>query len=503
MREIDRRAEEEFSIPSLILMENAGRGVVEALRGYFGRELGNKKIWLFCGKGNNAGDGFVVARHLFAEGAEVKIFLLTRPEVFTGDARINFEILRKIGVEIKEVTNEDSFASLLEKPDIIVDALFGTGFAGKPEGIYQRAIEFINSSPSFVVSVDIPSGVSSGGRVFDSAIRAHLTVTMGLIKDSLILFPGKRYVGQLFVANIGIPNPILEREGDKFLLAEDDVKKFIPKRLAEGNKGTFGKVLVIAGSLGFSGAASLTALAALRIGCGLVRLASLEEIMPALEAKLTEVVKIPLSSEDGAYSLQSLSQIEGYLADADAIALGPGIGTREKTKEFIGTLLPKVKKPLVIDADGINNLAGNLERLDEVEAPVILTPHPGELGRILNLSPQKINEDRMEIAKDFAIRHQIFLVLKGAPTVIASPEGKVFINSTGNSGLASGGTGDVLTGFIAGLLAQGVSPLESALAGVYIHGRCADIGVREKTEYAFIASDILQFLPLALRELLV
>ncbi|MEO0125854.1 MAG: NAD(P)H-hydrate dehydratase [candidate division WOR-3 bacterium] len=501
MREIDQRAEKEFSIPSLILMENAGHEVVRILKDYLRKELKGYKVWVFAGKGNNGGDGFVVARYLKNEKAEVKVFLFAKEEELKGDAQKNYEIIKKIGLEIIEI-KEEKFSLPFEKPDIVIDALFGTGFSGKPNPLYRKAIEFINNSDALVLSIDIPSGVSEKGKVEDIAVKANLTVTMGLIKDSLILFPGKKYVGRLAIADIGIPNFLLEKEGDKFLLEKEDIKKIFPQRIPEGNKGTFGKVLVIAGSLGFSGAASLTALSALRIGSGLVRLASLREIMPALEAKLTEVVKIPLpQEEEGSYSIKVIPIIDNYLKDTDVIALGPGIGTKEKTKEFLLSLLPKIEKPLVIDADGINNLIGELAILKKMKGAAILTPHPGELGRLLNLSPQEINENRIEVAKEFAIKYNIILVLKGAPTVIGTPEGKVFFNPTGNSGLASGGTGDVLTGFIAGLLSQGLDPLNSALSGVYLHGLCADIGVKEKTEYAFIASDILDYLPLAIKEI--
>jgi len=506
MQEIDKRSEKEFLIPTNLLMENAGRGVVEALKDYLSKDLRNYQIWIFCGRGNNGGDGLVAARHLLNERSKIKVFLFSNPEELKGDAQLNYQILKKTGQKIIKITKEEEISTLTGKPDIIIDALFGTGFKGKLEGIYRRAIEFINNSNSLVVSIDIPSGVSENGRVEDIAVKANLTVTMGFIKDSLILFPGKKYSGRIYLANLGIPNFIFEGAGDKFLIEEDDLAAILPKRLPEGHKGTFGKALIIAGSRGFSGAAALTALSALRIGSGLVRLASPEEIMPALEAKLTEVVKIPLPQEEtGSYSVKMLSLLENYIQDSDVVAIGPGIGTKDKTKEFLLKLLSVVReleKPVVIDADGLNNLVGELEILKKIKFPLILTPHPGELGRLINLSPKEVNENRIECAKEFALRYKVILVLKGAPSVIAAPEGKVFCNPTGNSGLASGGTGDVLTGFIAGLLAQGVGPLNAAIAGVYIHGKCADIGVKERTEYAFIASDILDYLPQVIFSLL-
>ncbi|MEO0101060.1 MAG: NAD(P)H-hydrate epimerase, partial [candidate division WOR-3 bacterium] len=258
MREIDQRAEKEFSIPSLILMENAGHEVVRILKDYLRKELKGYKVWVFAGKGNNGGDGFVVARYLKNEKAEVKVFLFAKEEELKGDAQKNYEIIKKIGLEIIEI-REEKFSLPSERPDIVIDALFGTGFSGKPNPLYRKAIEFINNSNALVLSIDIPSGVSEKGKVEDIAVKANLTVTMGLIKDSLILFPGKKYVGRLAIADIGIPNFLLEKEGDKFLLEKEDIKKIFPQRIPEGNKGTFGKVLVIAGSLGFSGAASLTA----------------------------------------------------------------------------------------------------------------------------------------------------------------------------------------------------------------------------------------------------
>ncbi len=513
MSEIDRESAEKLNIPTMILMENAGRSVVEYLQRIFNindEDFPKKSFLIFCGKGNNGGDGFVAARFLLNKGAKVKIILLGRFAELKGDAKINAERYKNMGGETIELEKEDSlFTDFLEeskKETYIIDAIFGTGFKGEITGIYKRAIEFINQSGFPIIAVDVPSGTMDDGRVGNFCVKANFTITMGFIKRSLLLPPARDYAGKIFISDIGTFYNYFNNKGNTYLLEEKDIKEFLPKRVSWGHKGTFGTCLIIAGSRGYSGAACLTALGALKIGSGLVYLASPKTIIDVIETKLTEVVKIPLDWEDG-YTLSNLDKINNILSKIDVLAIGPGIGFTEKTKEFIKKFLISIserKIPVVIDADGINCLSEEIDLLKDFakDNQIILTPHPGELSRLIKISPEKINENRIEIARSFSQKYGAYLVLKGSPTVIGVPEGIVYVNPTGNSGLASGGTGDVLTGFITGLLAQRLKPEKAAIVGVYLHGLSADLALENQTEYDFIASDILTYLPKAIKKVL-
>ncbi len=505
MRSIDERATTEFGIPSLILMENAGRGICDVIEEYF--ELEGLKVLIVAGKGNNGGDGFVIARHLKNRGAVVTTILLANKKEIKGDARTNLEILERSGIEVKTVTEPATLKSKMKEMktvDLVVDAIFGTGFSGKPEGIFKEAIKLINQTESFVVAVDLPSGVSAeDGSAQGDAVEADVTVTMCLLKRGHFLYPARSLCGDIWVGDIGIPYHKIESEGTLFLLTDTEIQSLLPTRPPAGHKGTFGKVLVIAGSRGYTGAAALTSLAALKIGAGLVRLGIPEPLANPLETKLTEVVKIPLAATAAeTFALPGYDRIAELLADSDVLALGPGIGVHPETKKLVEKILVNAKIPVVLDADGINALAGKTELFAKIKAPLVISPHPGELSRLINQTADEIDKDRIEVAQKTAQVFNTFLVLKGAPTVIADPSGTAFINPTGNSGLASGGSGDVLTGFIAGLIAQGLTPLAAAKVGVYLHGVCADQAVEDKTEYALIASDLLDYLPKAIKSIL-
>ncbi len=506
MKEIDRRAIAEWGISGLVLMENAGRAVVDVIE----KELGgvkDKYFLVLCGKGNNGGDGFVITRHLLNRRAKVDCLLLGKVDELKGDARTNAQILLNSGFTIQVVVKPEEIYRLgvnRFRLSAVVDAIFGTGLSSPPEGIFAEAIRFINGANCYVVSVDVPSGVDADtGKVFEPAVQADLTVTMGLPKSGLLFYPGKKNTGKLLVADIGIPYQLLEENATAFLVDQEFVRSHLPPRQPEGHKGTFGTVLLICGSRGFSGAAVLSANAAVRAGAGLVRIAYPRSLTNVIESNAIEPVKHPLPETDaGTLSDNALEPLLELAESADSIAIGPGISTHPKTQNLLLKLLPSLKKPTIIDADGLNNLAGCLDTLAQVKAPLILTPHPGELSRLIGKSPGEINSDRLGIAKNFAHTHHCILVLKGASTVVASPDGKSWINSTGNSGLASGGTGDVLTGLIAGFIAQGVTPLDAAIIGVYLHGYTADLAVLELTEYALTAQDLLNYLPKAIRKIL-
>ncbi|MBM3314590.1 NAD(P)H-hydrate dehydratase, partial [candidate division WOR-3 bacterium] len=366
------------------------------------------------------------------------------------------------------------------------------------------AIRLVNDSGARVFAVDVPSGVDSDtGATHDPAVRAQHTITMGLAKVGLWLYPGRALAGRVHVADIGFPAPLLADGARTYLVGDADVRQRLPPRPPDGHKGTFGTALIVAGSRGFSGAACLSAQAAVRSGVGLVRLAVPRALGDVVSTRTLEPVKLVLpQTYNEVLGFNALDPLLEASAQADAVAVGPGISTDPEVRKLVLELLPGVEKPLVVDADGLNNLVGALGVLDDLKAPAVLTPHPGELGRLLGTSAADINARRVEVARDFAGRHRCILVLKGAATVVAEPQGRVFVNPTGNSGLGSGGTGDVLTGLLTGLIAQGVPPLDAAIVAVFLHGRAADIAAAEVTEYCLCASDLLDYLPRAFRSVL-
>jgi hydroxyethylthiazole kinase-like uncharacterized protein yjeF len=503
MKKIDHWAIKEFGIPGSVLMENAGRGCVDVLETYF--ELDGLRVLIVCGKGNNGGDGFVLARHLQNRGAEVKTTLLGSARELKGDALLNYKLAKNGGSDITEVRRFVKLKKLYEgfHPEVIVDAIFGTGFTGTPKGLYYGAIEFINRTDTFVFSIDIPSGISGDdGQFSKSCIIADITATMCLPKRGNYLYPGRAFSGDLYTIDIGIPYASID-PGFPRVIEYDDVAQLLPYRPPDGNKGTFGQVLMIAGARGFSGAAAMAAHSALRTGAGLVRLAAPQGIMDVLESKLLEVVKVPLEqTPEETISKDAIHTVTPFLKNSQAVVIGPGITTNHETARFQNEILTRITKPLIIDADAINIIAGDLSILRKIKAPFIMTPHPGELARLIKLSPKQINERRIDLTREYAQEFNCVLVLKGAPTVIAAPAGETYINPTGNSGLASAGSGDVLVGMISGLLAQGIPPLNAAIAGVFLHGLCADLALEENNEYSLMAGDLMKYIQKAMNFIL-
>ncbi|UCG42238.1 MAG: NAD(P)H-hydrate dehydratase [candidate division WOR-3 bacterium] len=496
MSRLDSKAVEECGIPGMVLMENAGRSVCDSIQDRFER-LAGLEVAVVCGKGNNGGDGFVVTRHLLNRGADVNCFLLGRVAELKGDARANADVLLKAGTTIEEVANEDRLVRAFESCALVVDAVLGTGLDSAPRGLFAGAIELINRSGCFVVSVDIPSGVNADtGAAYEPAVAADLTVTMALPKYGHVLFPGRGLCGDVEVADIGIPERLLAEGADTFFVDEDHVADILPERPEHGHKGTFGTALIVAGARGFSGAACLAGTAAVRSGCGLVKLAYPEAVAGPVEANVLEAVKVPLPGTDaGTIAPAALDALLELAQDAECVAIGPGITTNPETAAFQLDLLPRLKCPVIVDADGINNLAGRLDLLSGIGAPSILTPHPGEFARLTGMKPDEVNRDRINVSREFARRHRVVLVLKGAPTVTATPAGEVFVNPTGNSGLGSGGTGDVLTGLMAGLLAQTKEPVHAAVSAVFLHGLAADLAAEDMPERCLAAGDLLDYIP--------
>lgn len=506
MRELDRATIEEIGIPGPVLMENAGLRLLEVAEEMLG-EIAGKKVTIFVGKGNNGGDGLVLARHLVNRGAEVKVLLMCRPEEIKGDALLNLKIYQNMGQKVHQVLRDNGLNIVrlaLFSSHLVVDAIFGTGFKGRVDDFTGRVIEIINSSQRPVLAVDIPSGLEANtGQVWGPCVKAAATVTFGLPKVGLVLYPGAEYTGTLYIADISIPRTVVDRYSIKrYLVTGERVAELLPARPAQGHKGTFGRVVVFAGSPGYTGAAVLTGNGAVRSGAGLVTVAVPQGVYPIVGTKLTEAMARPLpEGEKGTLSEKSWEEAREIAAAADVVAVGPGLGQGEDVLAFLRGLLAESEKPLVLDADGINNVAREPSLLESYRGEAVITPHPGEMARLLGMEIDAVNADRLGTALRAARRFGAVTVLKGARTVIATPEGKVYINPTGNSGMASGGTGDVLTGIIAGLMAQGLKAEEAAVAGVYLHGLAGDFAAAEKGEYSLAATDLLDFLPAAFCQL--
>lgn len=498
MRELDRRAIQEVGIPSLVLMENAGRTTYQVLRQEFPDLSG--PVAVVAGRGNNGGDGFVVARYLANAGVPVTVFLLAARDQVQGDARVNLEILAHLGLEVVEILDEATLAieiCRVAHSRLIVDALLGTGLNAEVGGLLAQAIDKINSFKTPVLAVDIPSGLSADtGQPLGAAVKAQVTVTYGWPKIGQIIPPGRDYVGRLWQVDLSIP-PVLAREVPLELAEAVELRGCLPLRPFASHKGTFGHLLVLAGSEGKTGAAALAAEGALRAGAGLVTVGIPASLNDILEVKLTEAMTLPLPQAQGARALgvEALSPLLAFMADKTALALGPGLGTLPETRELVRQLVRHLPQPLVIDADGLNALGAEPAWIKESAGPRILTPHPGEMARFLGRPSQEVQAARLDCARETAAQCGATVVLKGAQTVVAAPHGAISLNPTGNPALASGGTGDVLTGLIGGFLAQGLSPWDAARLGVYLHGLAADYLATQHGPRGLIAGDLLTIFP--------
>ena len=503
MRELDRRAIQDLGIPSLVLMENAGRTTYRILRREFPAPPG--EVAVVAGRGNNGGDGFVVARYLANAGLPVVVFLLGPRDQVGGDARVNCEILGHLGVEVVEVLTDADLNPVvhrLAKAGLIVDALLGTGLNSPVQGLMAALIERLNHLRTPVLAVDIPTGLSADtGEVLGVALKATVTVTYGWPKLGQILPPGRDYVGRLWQVDISIP-PDLARDVPLELAAAPDLRVLLPPRPFGSHKGAFGHLLVLAGSEGKTGAAAMSAAAALRAGAGLVTLGIPASLNDILAVKLTEAMTLPLPEAPGARALgkAALKPILDFLGPKSTLAVGPGLGTHPETRDLVCRLVRDLPQPMVVDADGVNHLAADPACLQSAAGPRILTPHPGEMARLVGLTPAEVQTRRLEVARETAAKFGVTLVLKGAQTLVAAPDGRVSLNPTGNPALASGGTGDVLTGLIGGFLAQGLAPWDAARLGVYLHGLAADDFVARHGPRGLIAGDLLRNFPDVLDE---
>jgi NAD(P)H-hydrate epimerase len=500
MQEMDRLAIEEVGIPGPVLMENAARGAARVFLENFDPPEGSS-IGILCGRGNNGGDGYVMARYLQGAGMRITVVVLSALDRISGDALLNLNIIRRMGLEVLEAAGPEEWAECRDRVgscDYLVDAILGTGLKSNISGYYGLVIEEVNRLGKPVTAVDIPSGLNADtGQVMGISIKAALTVTFGFPKVGQVVFPGPEYVGRLARIDIGIPRLVSDRLPCRYRLTEpDDFKHLLGPEKEDIHKGTRGHLLVLAGSVGKTGAAALTALGALRAGAGLVTVGVPASLNPVLENKLTEAMTLPLpETADGTLSLEAEGEIRHSLEAKTALAIGPGLSTHPETVELVRRIIESSTLPVVVDADGVNALAGDPELLSRAKGRIILTPHPGEMARLAGIRNSDVQSDRIGIAGAFADKYGCCLVLKGARSLIAEPGGVIWFNPTGNPGLSSGGTGDVLTGIIAGFLARGWPMSLAGVAGVYLHGLAADLLSEEMGQVGLLASEMPEAVP--------
>jgi len=515
MAEADRITIEDYGVPGAVLMENAGSQTVDAMEERYGDALYDDEsaVLVVCGKGNNGGDGFVIARHLHNRGtARLDVVLLGEASGLAGDAKLNHEIFHRMDGVVHEAPDWKRFERLLDDglvlhPDeytVVVDAIFGTGLTSAVRGHYARVINAINEGTAPVVAVDIPSGLSADTpNVIGESVLAELTVTFGAPKYPHLLPPGDELCGDVAVADISIPEAAMERAGGgPFVVTDELAEALLPDpRERTGHKGEYGHVLLVGGSVGKTGAAVMGAEAAYRSGAGLVTVATPADCLPVVAGASLELMTEPLAQTPaGTLSPDALPRTIALAAERDVLALGPGISADQATGEFVRGLYGAKELsaiPLVIDADGLNAFVGHIDALDATgrEAPVIITPHPGEMARLLGMDTGKLLEDRIGPVAAFAAERNLIVVLKGYRSLTVAPEGDIWVNLTGNPGMASGGSGDVLTGMIAALLGQNLDPGDAAILGVHLHGLAGDMVAEDAGEVSLMAGDLLEYLP--------
>lgn len=499
MRRLDARAIAELGIPGATLMENAGRGAADVMlralpaRGLRARGL---RVAVVCGKGGNGGDGFVVARRLRRAGARPAVHLAFAPDAIAGDAALMYREMRRAGIAATVVSDPAALASALAQSDIVVDALLGTGARGAAGPPLAGLIEAINACGRPVVALDIPSGLPADGEPpAGPVVHAWLTPTFAALKLGLAMGPGVDVAGRVELVDIGIPAAEVTREVTTFVLERADVAPLFPRRPREGHKGTYGHLLVVAGSVGKTGAAALCARAAMRAGAGLVTVATSASAQPVVATLLVEAMSVALpETETRTLAVKAHDALTELASARDAVALGPGLGLDEETLRVARMLVREVPRPMVVDADGLTALVDHLGELRAAAGIRYLTPHPGEMARMLGVPIADVQRDRLGSTRAFAMEHAVHVCLKGSRSLVAAPDGRVLINPTGNPGMASGGTGDVLTGIVGALLARGL-PAERVLgAAVYLHGLAGDVAAERVGEEALVASDVIEAL---------
>jgi NAD(P)H-hydrate epimerase len=498
MREMDNYTIKHLGVPGVVLMENAARGTFLIIENEL-KDFEQPLVYVFCGKGNNGGDGFVISRYLWDSGADVQVFVVGVEKDIKGDAKINYQIIKNLNIPIIFINDQKDLKKTEKRnPDLIVDALLGTGITGSVYGFMAEVINTINQLKGIVVSVDVPSGLNSDLPVVEGGtVKADITVSMALPKYCHVFYPARRHVGELYVTEIGIPHTVRNSDDVTVQLLEDsDIR--LPQRTPEMHKYKAGKVGVLAGSMGYTGAAILTSQAAMQIGAGLVYLGIPEKLNQICESSLREVITKPYPED----FLSAESRVVAEVLDwCDVLAIGPGLGRGQKTQQAIIDILKDFRKPLIVDADALFALAEHPKILNKAHPNWILTPHHGEFLRLLSgITKKEFEKNFITLAQKYAVDHQLILLLKGAPSIVACPDGRIYVNSTGNPGLASGGTGDVLTGFVAGLAAQGMDNSEAAYTANFLHGYIADQLLQEKASHSILAGDLLDKTGLVMKD---
>ena len=496
MRAMDRRAIEEFGIVDELLMENAGQAAYFVLLQEFG--IKDKIFLVFCGIGNNGGDGFVVARKIHSNGGKVKVFILGDPGNFKGAAKTNLDIVSRLPIEVQRLESSELLEKEISHCDVIVDAILGTGITRNVAGLFREVIELINESGKPVLSIDIPSGVHGDtGQVMGAAVKADYTVTYGLPKIGNMLFPGYELGDKLYVSHISFPPSLCSADSLKVAINQP---MDLPPRDKNGHKGEFGVVLFIAGAAGYFGAPYFAAMSLLKAGGGYSRLASPQSITPFIANKGSEIVFVPQQeTHSGSISLETKDALLSLTEKMDMVVLGPGLSLEAETQQLVRELTQAINKPLLVDGDGITALCQDLRIVKARKADTILTPHLGEMSRITNINVNKIATRKIEVLQRTAKELGAIFVLKGAHSLIGYPDERVFINMSGNSGMATAGSGDVLTGTIAAMFGLGLPIQDAVRKGVFIHGLAGDLAAMDKGEDGITAQDILDYLPLAMK----
>ncbi|MEA1974121.1 MAG: NAD(P)H-hydrate dehydratase [Bacillota bacterium] len=493
----------EYGIPSVVLMENAARSVCDEIL-KIKQEV--SRVIILCGVDNNGGYGFALGRQLFNENVKIEIVIVGDPKKIQGDSLINLEILRKMNIKIESVNDIggiNRLKNIVTKYDILIDAISAIEIEEIKDTL-KLLIEAVNGLENDIISIDIPTGVDGNtGKIKGVAINANMTIVLMLPKFGNILYPGAEYCGKLIIKNTGITPMIIDKLNlTTNVIEKKEVRENLPLREKNSHKGMFGRGVIVAGSIGLSGAAILTCRSALRAGIGLIELFVPESIDGIISSNVTEVITCPLKeTRKGVIGINSISDIIKGVKRSDVISIGPGCGNTNELFEIVKQIILESEKPVIIDADGLNVLSRNIEILKDKKAKIILTPHIGEMSRLTGLSADEINENKIEIVKKFAKEYGVILVLKSARTVIGFPNGKIYININGNSGMATAGAGDVLTGIITSLVAQGVEPEKSVIIGVFIHGYTGDLMAEKFGEYGLVAEDIIRGISKVFKEL--
>lgn len=496
MRDLDRRATDEFGLSEDILMENAGQAVYQVISQELG--ISGNKFVVVCGGGNNGGDGLVVARKIHSSGGEVKLLLLDDEARFKGAARKNFEIISRMPVEVTRISSVDSVRTELLECDGIVDAIFGTGLMRKVSGIHRDVIQLINESQNTVFSVDIPSGVNGDtGEVMGVAVKADYTITFGLPKLGNMLYPGYEFCGQLYVSHISFPPSLYDCSAIKVAI---NSPLGLPERAEDTHKGSYGKVLFIAGSSRYLGAPYFAALSFLKAGGGLSYLATPRSVAPFIASKGSEIVFLPQrETPAGTIASENTNELLEFSRTVDMVVLGPGLSLAEETQQLVRQLVRRIDKPLLIDGDGISAVAEHPTEVAKRKAPTVLTPHLGEMSRIAKMEIGDIDRHKVDVLQRMTRELNAIIVLKGAHSLIGYPDGTVFINVSGNPGMATAGSGDVLTGTIAAMHGLGLALGDAVRMGVFIHGVSGDVAAADKGEDGITAQDVLDYLPEAMK----